>query len=139
VHPALRAEPAPRRGQGSAALTGKRFCAISADAEAGYGLKGLAADPLVGSSRIIVGAPTAAVKNLGVCEKDVASGGEVNVLIGGRGAIIPITASNATITAGQEVEVADTTGRVKTLASGVAVGMAMASCAANADVAILLY
>jgi hypothetical protein len=73
----------------SAGLTGKRFCAISADAEAGYGIKGLAADPLVGSSRIIVGAPTAAVKNLGVCEKDVASGGEVNVLIGGRGAIVP--------------------------------------------------
>lgn len=125
----------------TAALTGKRFCDISGDAQAGFGLKGLAADPLSAgvAGLISVGAPTAAAKALGIAEMDVASGGEVNVLVSSKGAIVPVTASNATITAGQEVEIADTTGRVKTLASGVAVGRAMASCAANADCPILLY
>lgn len=125
----------------TAALTGKRFCAISADAQAGFGLKGLAADPLAAgiAGLISVGAPTAAARGLGVAEMDVASAGEVDVLICAGGAVIPVTASNATITAGQEVEIADTTGRVKTLASGVAVGRAMASCAANADCSILVY
>lgn len=124
----------------SAALTGKRFCAISGDAQAGFGLKGLAADPLSAgvAGLIVVGAPTAAVKAFGVAAWDVASGGEVTVFRG-HDMIVPITASNAAITANDEVEIADTTGRVKTLASGVAVGRAVASCLANADALIALY
>jgi hypothetical protein len=124
----------------TAALTGKRFCDISGDAQAGFGLKGLVADPLSAGVKglINVGAPSAAGKGFGVAAWDVASGGDVTV-IRGRGMIVPVTASNATITAGQEVEIADTTGRVKTLAAGVAVGRAVASCLANADVAISLY
>lgn len=123
----------------AAALTGKRFCTITADSQAGYGLKGLAADPLSAgiASLPVVGAAVAAARNFGVVDRDTASGGECVVYR--KGFIVPVTASNATITAGQEVEVADTTGRVKTLASGVAVGMAMSSCAANADVLISLY
>lgn len=134
-------EPGSRiTGHATVALTGKRFCNISADAQAGFGLKGLAADPLAATikSLISVGAPTAAARALGVAAYDVASGGQVVVLIG-KGMVVPVTASNATITAGQEVEIADTTGRVKTLAAGVAVGIALSSCAANADCAILLY
>lgn len=124
----------------SAALTGKRFCDISGDAQAGFGLKGLAADPLAAGVQglISVGAPSAAGKGFGVVAWDVASGGEVTV-IRGRGMIVPVTASAAAITAGQEVEIADTTGRVKTLASGVPVGRAVSSCASGADCAISLY
>jgi hypothetical protein len=122
------------------ALTGKRFCQISADAQAGFGDKGLAADPLAAgiAGDIVVGAPTAAVKGFGVMAYDVASG-QKGTCIRGKGFIVPVTASNATITAGQEVEIADTTGRVKTLAAGVAVGQAVASCAANGDCAVALY
>lgn len=124
----------------TAALTGKRFCDISGDAQAGFGTKGLAGDPLAAGVKglIQVGAPTAAAKAFGVAAWDVASGGDVTVLRGAK-MIVPVTASNATITAGQEVEIADTTGRVKTLAAGVAVGRAVASCAANADCAVSLY
>lgn len=124
----------------SAALTGKRFCAISGAAQAGYGLQGLAADPIAAGikSLPVAGAPTAAVRALGVAEHDIASGSQGVVLIG-KGYVVPVTASNATITGGVEVEIADTTGRVKTLASGIAVGLAMDSCAANADCPILLY
>lgn len=123
----------------SAALTGKRFCAISADAQAGFGTKGLAADPLAAgiASDVVVGAPTAAVKGFGVLAYDVASGKKGVALRAPM--IVPVTASNAAITANDEVEIADTTGRVKTLASGVAVGRAVASCAANGDCAVALY
>lgn len=134
-------EPADRvTCHATAALTGKRFCDISGDVQAGGGLKGLAGDPLAAgvASLIQVGAPTAAVRAFGVAYRDTASGGEVEV-IRGKGWIVPVTASNATITAGVEVEIADTTGRVKTLATGVAVGKAVSSCAANGDVLVALY
>lgn len=134
-------EPGHRiTGHASVALTGKRFCNVTADAQAGFGLKGLVADPMAAGIKglITLGAPTAAASALGVAAYDVASGGQVTVLIG-KGMVVPVTASNATITGGQEVEIADTTGRVKTLASGVAVGRALASCLANADCPILLY
>lgn len=124
----------------SVALTGKRFCDITAAAQAGYGLQGLVADPLSAGvkSLPVAGAPTAAARNFGVAEHDIASGAQ-GVVLTGKGLIVPVTASNAAITGGQEVEVADTTGRVKTLASGIAVGKAMDSCLANADCPIFLY
>lgn len=122
----------------AAAITGKCFVEITADAQAGYGLKGLAGDPLAAgvASLPVVGAAVAAARNFGVAERDAPSGGEVEVF---RKMIVPVTASNAAITAGQEVEVADTAGHVKTLSAGVAVGKAMSSCAANGDCLVALY
>jgi hypothetical protein len=121
------------------ALTGKRFCDIVADAQAGFGLKGLAPDPLAANigSDIVCGLPTAAGKGFGVVAWDVAAGGKVTVLRGAK-MIVPIK-SNGAITAGQEVEIATTAGDVKTLVSGVPVGRAVASCSSGADCAISLY
>ncbi len=133
-------EPGHRvTGHASVAVTGKCFCAITADSQAGFGLSGLTPDPLpVGpiGGDIVVGAPTAAAKGFGVAAYDAPAGGKVTIL---RSGIVPVTASAAAITAGQEVEIADTTGHVKTLASGVAVGRAVASCLASADCPIALY
>lgn len=121
------------------ALTGKRFCDVVADAQSGFGLKGLAADPLAAgiAGNIVAGLCAAAGKALGVVAWDAAIGTKVTVLTA-PGMIVPVK-SNGAITAGQEVEIATTAGDVKTLASGIAVGRAMASCSSGADCAIELY
>lgn len=67
------------------------------------------------------GAAGAAKKAFGVAKYDAASGARVGIA---RAGIIPIKVGAAPISAGAEVEV-EAGGTIKTLASGIAVGMAL--------------
>lgn len=106
--------------QTTAAVTGKTFVGVSATRDASSGL-------------VKVAVATAAVKPFGVANADAASGATVGVH---RGGIIPVTAGGA-IAAGAQVEIG-TGGKVVTLASGVAVGLALETGTTNNDVLIAL-
>jgi hypothetical protein len=115
-------EPGQRvTGRAKAAIIGKRFVNISGDRE----------DGLIG-----IAAATAAGKAFGVSSHDAADGDNVTVI--GPGAIVPVTATAATIAAGVEVEVA-TGGKCVAFSAGVKVGVCVTACAANADAQIRIY
>lgn len=99
----------------TSAITGKRFVDISGDREDGL---------------IAIAPATAAEKAFGVASHDAADGENVTVI--GPGAIVPVTATAATIDAGDQVEV-DTDGKCVTRTEGIVVGVCVADCAANAD------
>lgn len=106
------------------AVTGKKFVDISATRDTSTGL-------------IKVAAPSAGGKVFGVAAATAASGARVAV-IRGQATILPVVCGAGGVTAGQEVQV-DATGGVITLASGVAVGRAVETASAAADVLISLY
>lgn len=115
------------------AITGKRLVKVSANRDASVLL-----NTSSGGGNIKADTATAALgTHIGVAAYDAASGTLFKVWLKGVGLVLPITASGA-ITAGTQVE-ADTGGKVKTLASGVPVGLAVADAADTADAEILLY
>lgn len=116
----------------TAAVIGCRFVKISAARITAAGAtKGL----------ISISLATAAVKGFGVAARDAAIGVPVKVFRK-RGMVVPVQASNATISAGGEVEIVGTStnaGMVQALASGVAVGYVVDDCAANGLAQVSLY
>lgn len=116
----------------TAAVTGMRFVMISAARVTAAGAnKGL----------ISIALATAAGRVFGVAARDAAIGVPVKVFRK-RGTVVPVQASNATISAFAEVEVVGTStgaGMVKALASGVAVGYVVDDCAANGLAQVSLY
>lgn len=109
----------------SAAITGKRFVAISGNRQT--------AD---NGGNITVGVPAAGAKVFGVSKYDAASGGKVGVMRGNSRVTYVTCAAN--LTAGQEVET-DNAGRAIVKASGVAVGFAVTAATSGADAEISLY
>lgn len=106
----------------TATVTGKRCVGVSATRDATTGL-------------IKVAHATAAGRALGVASADIASGATGSIK---RGGVLPVT-SGAGITAGVEVEVG-TAGKVITLASGKAVGIAVETVgSADVDCLIAFY
>lgn len=103
----------------TAAVTGKTLVGVSATRDA--------------NGLVKVAPATAAGKPFGVAAHDAASGATLAIL---RGGIVPVTAGGA-IAAGAQVEVG-TGGKVVTLASGVAVGLALETGTASNDVLIAL-
>lgn len=121
--------------QASAAVTGKRFVAPSANRTGGPGLSTSATNVYV------VAHAAAAAKPAGVSVYDAPSGGLLGI-IGTPGRIVPVTAG-AAITAGQQVEVG-TAGQAVPLAvapatPGQAAGLAMTGAAIGAAAEIKLY
>lgn len=106
-------------GRASAAVTGKRFVAISGNATDGIP----ACSPATAAGRIF-----------GVAGYDGAAGETFPVI---RKGVVPVTASGA-IAAGDEVEVA-AAGKAATHAAGVAVGEALFDAADGADAFVALY
>ncbi len=106
-------------GRASAAVTGKRFVAIS-----GNGTEGV---PSVAHA-------TAASQIFGVAGYDAASGGTLPVI---RKGVVPVKTAGA-ISAGDEVEVG-ANGQAVTKSAGVAVGVALFDAASGADAFIALY
>lgn len=117
--------------QTTAAVTGKRFVAISGNRTSGPGLATTAEG---GNYRVATCA--AAAKAFGVAKYDAASGAKVGVWCQ-PGIVVPVTAA-ANITAGQEVEVG-ATGQATPLAAGKAVGMALTAATTGNDAEIRLY
>ncbi|BBY95180.1 hypothetical protein MGALJ_48490 [Mycobacterium gallinarum] len=109
-------------GQATAAVTAKRFLAISGDRTAG--------------GNISVAPAAAAGRTCGVAGNDAAVGELVRVVRGG-GRVVRVTASGA-IAAGAEVQVG-ANGMAATKAAGVAVGYAITGAADAADAEISLY
>lgn len=109
-------------GQATAAVTAKRFLAISGNRTAG--------------GNISVATAAAAGRTCGVAGNDAAVGELVRVVRGG-GRVVRVTASGA-IGAGAEVQVG-ANGTAATLAAGVAVGYAITSAADATDAEISLY
>jgi predicted RecA/RadA family phage recombinase len=103
------------------AVTGKRCVGVSATRDATTGL-------------IKVAHAGAGTKALGVASYDIASGATGSIK---RGGVLPVTAG-AAITAGAQVEVG-TAGKVITLASGVAVGIAVETGSTDVDCMIAFY
>ncbi len=122
-------------GLAEVAITGKRCVQISGPRTSGPGLAATAE-----GSVYTVGLPSttgalgAAKRIFGVSKYDAAQGAMVGVV---RGGIVPITAGG-NITAGVEVETA-ADGRVITLASGVAVGVACNTTTTGNDCEVALY
>lgn len=108
-------------GRASADITGKTLVKIS-------GARG-------SDGSLAIAPATAAAKAFGVAAHDCASGDVVTVI---RDGIVPITATNATISAYGEVEVA-TGGKVVAKSSGIAIGYVVTDCAANGDAQVALY
>jgi hypothetical protein len=115
--------------QASAAVTGKRFVAPSANRTGGPGLSTSATNVYV-----VAHAPAGA-KPAGVSVYDAPSGGLLGI-IGTPGRIVPVTAG-AAITAGQQVEVG-TAGQAIPLATGQRAGLAMTGAASGAAAEIKL-
>lgn len=110
-------EPGDRlTGYATAAVTGKRFVAISGDRQA--------------NGDISIAPPAAGGRVFGVATYDAAIG-QRTTIIRKRGTVVPITSTGAGIAAFAEVEV-DATGRVLTKAAGVAVGYVITAAAAVA-------
>ncbi|ORW02481.1 capsid cement protein [Mycobacterium kyorinense] len=109
-------------GQATAAVTAKRFLAISGDRTAG--------------GNISVAPAAAAGRTCGVAGNDAAVGELVRVVRGG-GRVVRVTAAGA-IAAGAEVQVG-ANGMAATKAAGVAVGYAITGAADAADAEISLY
>lgn len=115
-------EPGRRlTAQATANVTGKRFVNISANRQADGSLS--------------VAHATAAGSVFGVAAYDAASGSKVGVLRGS-GFVVPVTASG-TIAAGARVEVGSN-GQAVTLASGIAVGIAVTGATNGNDAQIAL-
>jgi predicted RecA/RadA family phage recombinase len=106
-------------GTASGAITGKRCLAIGGNRNS--------------DGTLNVAHATAAGAIVGVSSYDAASGEVVGIL---RGGVVPITAGG-TIAAGARVEVGST-GKVVTLASGVAIGMCLTGATNNNDAMIAL-
>lgn len=116
----------------SAAVTGCRLVAIS-------GARVTAAGPTLGLIQIALA--TAAGKAFGVASRDAAVGTPVTVIRGPH-EIVPIQATNATISAFAEVEAVGTAanaGMVQTKSAGVAIGYVVTDCAANGLAQVSLY
>jgi hypothetical protein len=99
---------------------------------------GLSADTLNATTGALmsVAHATAAGRAVGIAAYDAASGARV-AIIAGPGTIAPVTAGGS-IAYDAQVEVG-ATGKVVTIASGVAVGRAMQAGTNNNDVLIELY
>jgi hypothetical protein len=110
-------------GQATAAVTAKRFLAISGNRTAG--------------GNIAVAPAAAAGRTCGVAGNDAAVGELVRVVRGG-GRVVRVTASGAIAAAAAEVQVG-ANGTATTLAAGVAVGYAITGAADAADAEISLY
>lgn len=108
-------------GRASAAITGKRFLAISGNRNGG---------------NIAVQHATAAGRVCGVSKYDAASG-EIVGVARGSSRVVRVTAEG-TIAAFAEVEVG-TAGKAKALASGKAVGYVLTAAADGADAEVSLY
>ena len=116
-------EPGDRvTGKASSAVTGKTLVKVSGNRDT--------------DGSIAIAPATAGAKAFGVASHDAAVGERVAVLRGKQ--IVPITATNATIAAFDEVEVG-TGGKVLTKNTGVAIGYAVTGCAANGEAQIALY
>ncbi|GAA2516712.1 capsid cement protein [Winogradskya humida] len=116
-------EPGRRlNGHATAAVIGKRFVAISGNRQS--------------DGTISVAPAAAASKAFAVAVQDAAIG-EKPGLLRGPGFIVPVTAG-AAIAAGAQVEVG-TAGQAITLASGIAVGVAITAATSGTDAQIALY
>lgn len=113
----------------SAAVSGCRFLKISGNRNATAG------GPSEGN--ITVAHADAAGRVCGVSAYDAASGAQVGVLRGNT-RVVPVQATNATIAAFAEVEVA-ANGMAVAKSSGVAVGYVITACAANGLAQVSLY
>lgn len=115
-------EPGDRvTAKAGSTVTGKQLVAVSATRDS--------------DGRIVVAPATAAGRVFGVASHDAATGEVVTII---REGIVPITATNATISAFGEVEVA-TGGKVVAKSSGVAIGYVITDCAANGEAQVALY
>lgn len=119
-------------GKASAAVTAKRFLAISGSRGAGSTV--VTSNRITGN--IAVAHAAAGGRICGVAGHDAASGDLVRVLRGG-GRVIRVTASGA-IAAFAEVQVG-ANGTATTLAAGKAVGYALTAAADGADAEVSLY
>lgn len=119
-------------GHCEAAVTGKRFVAISDDIQ-GTGSPGLT-DAVTGGN-IVISPCAAGAKAFGVASWDGAIGAKVTVLRAPL--IVPVTAQGA-INAGAEVEVG-TNGRALTIGAGIAAGVCLNTVADGEDAMIALY
>lgn len=115
----------------SAAVTGKRFVAISGNIQSGPGLSSTSE-----GGNLQVAHAGAGTKAFGVAGYDGASG-ELIPVLNGPGMVVPVTAG-ANIAAGAEVEVGSN-GQAITLASGKAVGMCLTAATNGADAMVRLY
>jgi hypothetical protein len=113
-----------------AALTGCRFCAITANRESGPGLSATGE-----GSNYVVGKPTTKSRVFGVLAFDVAPGGKVTVWTGGY--IVPVWTAGQ-IAAGAEVQI-NGEGEVLNRTDGIAVGMAMTAAANDTYAEIMIY
>lgn len=104
------------------AVTGKRFVKLGATKPGGGNLQ-------------IAPITAGAIKPLGVASADCNVADTVTVLTGNQ--IVPVTAGG-TVTTGQQVEI-DSSGRVVTLASGIAVGLACSDATIGLDCFVKLY
>lgn len=116
----------------TAAVTGCRFVGISA-------ARVTAAGPTKGL--ISIALAVAGAKAFGVAARDAVVGVPVKVFRK-RGTVVPVQATNATISAFAEVEIAGTganAGMVQTKSAGIAVGYVVDDCAANGLAQVSLY
>jgi len=113
-------------GVATAAVTGKRFLAISGNRSTASVSKG----------NISVAHATAAGRICGVSQADAANGELVGV-VRGNSRVVPVTCS-AALTAFQEVEVG-ANGQAAPKSAGVAVGYAITAAASGSDAQISLY
>ena len=112
-----------------AAVTGKRFVAVSDPKQAGS--LGLANDTLGGN--IVVSPAGAGAAALGVATYDAALGAKVPVMRGHK--VVPVEAG-AAMTAGDRVQ-SDASGRAITLAAGVPLGIVLNSPTAAGQIAVV--
>lgn len=112
-------------GHCSAAVTGKRFLAITGSRQT--------AD---GSNNITVAHATAASRVCGVSDRDAASGGKVGIKRGNSRVVF--VNAGGTIAAFAEVEVGSN-GQAVTKSAGVAVGYAVTAATSGNDAEISLY
>ena len=119
-------------GKATADITGCRFVKIDGTVSPGWQPEGLQS---TATPNVVPVTPlTTAIKAFGVAQKDVANGKLVGVF---RYGVVPVL-SGAAVVPGVQVE-SDSTGRAVTLASGVALGMAMSrASAANQIIAVAL-
>lgn len=109
-------------GQATAAVTGKRFLAISGD--------------LTDDGSLRVAPAAAAARAVGVAAYDAAVGAKVGVIRGSK-MVVPVTAAGA-IAAGAEVEVG-AAGQAVTHAAGVALGYVETAATTGQDARVVLY
>lgn len=123
-------EPGDRlTADASSAITGKRFCMISANVEGGPGLS-----TNVTGNNLRAAHASAGALALGVASHDCAQDDKVTLITGG---VVPVTADGA-ISAGNEVEVG-TAGKAKAkTAGGQSVGIAVANATDGNDCYVFL-